>query len=78
MKYGLAMFTSRTVVHLIGDPCLKLRRAKRNGYWCFEFDDHGLLTTKMMLVKNLNDLALGAWLSEGRTFAAEMRTKRKQ
>ena len=78
LQWGLAMFTSQTVLHLIDDPCLKLHRARRKGCWYFEFDDHGLFATKMMLVKNLNDLPLDTWLSEGRTFAAEMRMKHKR
>ncbi|GLR90955.1 hypothetical protein GCM10007857_76710 [Bradyrhizobium iriomotense] len=70
------MFTTETVVHLIGDPCLKLYRAKGKGYWYFEFDDQRLSGTKMVLVKRLNDLPLDVWLNEGRTFAAAMRAKR--
>ncbi|WP_342733749.1 hypothetical protein [Bradyrhizobium sp. B117] len=66
------MFTSGTVVHLIGDPCLELHRAKGRGCWYFEFDDHGLSATKMMLVKSINDLPLTTWVNEGRTFAGEM------
>ncbi|WP_284274044.1 hypothetical protein [Bradyrhizobium iriomotense] len=72
----MTMFTTETVVHLIGDPCLKLYRAKGKGYWYFEFDDQRLSGTKMVLVKRLNDLPLDVWLNEGRTFAAAMRAKR--
>jgi hypothetical protein len=63
------MFNTETVVHLIGDPCLKLYH-KGKGRWCFEFDDHGLVGTKMVLVNRLNDLPLDTWVNEGRTFAA--------
>ncbi|WP_439400280.1 hypothetical protein ACRQ5Q_42750 (plasmid) [Bradyrhizobium sp. PMVTL-01] len=69
------MFTAATVVHLIGDPCLKLYRAKGKGYWYFEFDGHGLLDTKIVLTERLNDLPLHAWVNEGRTFAAATRAK---
>ena len=71
------MFNAETVVHLIGDPCLKLYH-KGKGCWCFEFDDHGLVGTKMVLVKRLNDLPLQTWLNEGRTFAAAMRAQRER
>lgn len=69
------MFNSNTVVHLIGDPCLKLRRAKGKGCWYFEFDDSPLTGTKMVLVATLNDWPLDRWVSEGRAFAAEMRLR---
>ncbi|MBR0719873.1 hypothetical protein [Bradyrhizobium liaoningense] len=72
------MFNTETVVHLIGDPCLKLYRAKGRGYWYFEFDDQGLSGTKIVPVERLNDLSLDAWLNEGRTFAAAMRAKRER
>jgi len=71
------MFNAETVVHLIGDPCLKLYH-KGKGCWCFEFDDHGLVDTKMVLVKRLNDLPLETWVNEGRTFAAAMRAQRER
>ena len=51
------MFNTETVVHLIGDPCLKLVH-KCEGCWCFEFDDHGLVGTKTVLVKRLNDRSI--------------------
>lgn len=72
------MFNTETVIHLISDPCLKLYRAKGRGYWYFEFDDHELFGTKMMLVKGLNELPLDTWVREGRTFAAAMRAKHKR
>ncbi|MBR0831335.1 hypothetical protein JQ596_38100 [Bradyrhizobium manausense] len=72
------MFNTETVVHLIGDPCLKLYRAKGKGYWYFEFDDHGRSGTKIVPVERLNDLSLDVWLNEGRTFAAAMRAKRER
>ncbi|QOZ28711.1 hypothetical protein [Bradyrhizobium sp. CCBAU 51753] len=71
------MFNSVTVVHLIGDPCLKLYRHWK-GYWCFAFDDDGLCDTHRVNVKNLNDLPLETWVNEGREFAAAMRAKRKR
>ena len=76
-KLSLTMFNAETVVHLIGDPCLKLYQ-KGKGCWCFEFDDHGLVGTKMVLVKRLNDLPLETWVNEGRTFAAAMRAQRER
>ncbi|WP_027555004.1 hypothetical protein [Bradyrhizobium sp. Cp5.3] len=72
------MFTRETVVHLIGEPCLKLYRAKGKDHWYFEFDDHGLSGIKRVMVKRLNDLPLATWLNEGRTFAAAMRAKRER
>ena len=71
------MFNAETVDHLIGDPCLKLYH-KGKGCWYFEFDDHGLVGTKMVLVKRLNELPLETWLSEGRTFVAAMRAQRER
>jgi len=71
------MFNTETVIHLIGDPCLKLVH-KNKGCWCFEFDDHGSVGTKTVLVKRLNDLPLDTWVSEGRTFAAAMRSQRER
>jgi hypothetical protein len=75
---GLTMFNSDTIVHLIGDPCLKLYRAKGRGYWYFEYDDYELFGTKMVLVKQLNDLPLDTWVSKGKAFAAAMRAKHKR
>ena len=71
------MFNAETVVHLIGNPCLKLYH-KGKGCWYFEFDDHGLVGTKMVLVKRLNDLPLETWMNEGRTFAVAMRAQRER
>jgi len=71
------MLNAETVVHLIGDPCFKLYH-KGKGYWYFEFDDHGLVGTKMVLVKRLNDLPLETWVNEGRTFAVAMRAQRER
>jgi len=51
---------------------------KGKGCWYFEFDDHGLVGTKMVLVKRLNDLPLETWVNEGRTFAAAMRAQRER
>ena len=70
------MFNTETVIHLIGDPCLKLYR-KGKGCWYFEFRDHEAVGTKMVLVDRLNDLALDTWITEGRTFAAAMRAQHK-
>lgn len=70
------MFNTETIVHVIGDPCLKLYRA--NGHWYFEFDDRELSGIKRVMVKRLNDLPLDTWVNEGRTFAAAMRAKRKR
>ena len=50
------MFNTETVIHLIGDPCLKLVH-KNKGCWCFEFDDHGSVGTKTVLVKRLRPTA---------------------
>jgi hypothetical protein len=71
------MFNTETVVHLIGDPCLKLYR-KGKGCWCFDFNDNELVGTKMVLVKLLNDLPLDTWVNEGKTFAAAMRAQRER
>ena len=71
------MFNTDTVVHLIGDPCLKLYH-KGKGCWCFEFDDHEQVGTKMMLVERLNDLPLDTWLNEGKAFVAAMRVRRER
>src|SRR4029453_3985080 len=68
------MFNAETVVHLIGDLCLTLYH-KGKDCWCFELDDHGLVGTKMVLVKRLNDLPLETWGNEGRTFAAARRAQ---
>jgi hypothetical protein len=72
------MFNTETVVHLIGDPCLKLYRAKGRDYWYFEFDDRELSGIRRVMVERLNDLPLDTWVNEGRTFAAAMRAKRKR
>ncbi|QIO32291.1 hypothetical protein [Bradyrhizobium sp. 1(2017)] len=72
------MFNTETVFHLIGDPCLKLYRAKGKGFWYFEFDDRVRFGTKQVLVKRINDLPLDTWVSKGRTFAAAMRVKHKR
>ena len=50
---------------------------KGKGCWYFEFDDHGLVGTKVVLVKRLNDLPL-EWGNEGRTFAVAMRAQRER
>ena len=42
------MFNAETVVHLIGDPCLKL-------YHKGKFDDHGLVVTKISWVGRYQD-----------------------
>jgi hypothetical protein len=68
------MFNAETVVHLIGDKLYH----KGKGCWYFEFDDHGLVGTKMVLVKRLNDLPLETWVNEGRTFAAAIRAQRER
>ena len=54
------MFNTDTVIHLIGDPCLKLYH-KGKGCWYFEFNDHEVVGTKMVLVERLNDLPLDTW-----------------
>jgi hypothetical protein len=72
------MFNTETVLHLIGDPCLKLRH-KGKGCWCFEFNDHDeVVGTKMVLVDRLNDLSLDTWVNEGKAFAAAMRAQRER
>jgi hypothetical protein len=71
------MFNTETVVHLIGDPCLKLYRHGKS-YWYFAFDDDELGGTRRIYVKHLNDLPLDAWVKEGRTFVAAMRAKRER
>ena len=48
------MFNTDTVVHIIGDPCLKLYRHGKS-YWYFAFDDDGLCDTHRIYVKHLND-----------------------
>jgi len=71
------MFNANTVIHLIGDPCLRLCH-KGKGCWYFEFEDYEVVGTKMVLVERLNDLPLDTWLNEGRSFAAAMRAKRER
>ena len=71
------MFNTNTVLHLIGDACLKLYQ-KDKGCWCFEFDDHGLVGTKLVQVERLNDLPLDTWLNEGNAFVATMRAQRER
>jgi hypothetical protein len=70
------MFNTDTVVHIIGDPCLKLYRHGKS-YWYFAFDEDGLCDTHRIYVKHLNDLPLATWVNEGRTFATAMRVKRE-